>query len=156
MREVYKGLWIGDDSDVEKAREKNYSIVHACKNGPHSHRSLLDYSSQSAPHNSEYLTAKRNKELYLNMVDADSDKFIPTEMVDDAIKFIREHLEKSEHVLIHCNRGESRSAGLGLLVMYELGKLPKSRAIGTFKKLYPKYQPSDGLKSFVEKRLHHD
>lgn len=153
MKEILKGLWIGDDSDVDKAREKNWNIVHACKSGPNSHRSLLGYDTQGAPHNSEYLTAKRNKELYLNMVDSDSDKFIPTEMVDEAIKFIRERLEKSEHVLIHCNRGESRSAGLGLLVMYELGKLPKSRAISTYKKLYPKYAPSKGVESFIRKRL---
>lgn len=153
MKEIYRGLWIGDDSDVDKAREKNWAIVHACKNGDHSHRSLLNYDSAAAPHNSEYLTAKRGKELYLNMVDSDSDKFIPTEMVDEAIKFIREHLEKSEHVLVHCNRGESRSAGIGLLTLYELGKLPKNRAISTFKKLYSKYAPSKGVESFIRKRV---
>lgn len=156
MKELIRGLWVGDDSDVDKAREKNWAIVHCAKDGPHSHRSELKYEGQAAPKGTEYLVAKRGRELYLNLIDPPTDKLVSGEAIDEAIKFAREHLEKHDHVLLHCNQGNSRAPSIALLLLHSLGKLPTSRAIGTFKKLYPKYQPSDGLKSFVEKRLHHD
>lgn len=156
MKELTRGLWLGDSSDVDKAREKGWSILHCLKDGEHSHRSLLKYTSQAAPSGPEYLVAKRGSEMYLNLIDPPTDKLVSGEAVDAGINFAREQLEKGNHVLLHCAQGKSRAPSIALLLLHSLGKLPTSRAIGTFKKLYPKYEPSEGLKSFVRKRLHHD
>jgi predicted protein tyrosine phosphatase len=153
MREVYKGLWVGDDSDVEKAQEKNWAILHCTKDGPHSHRSILGYTAQAAPKGEEYLTAKRGRELYLNLIDPETDKLISDEAVNAGIKFVREHLEKGDHVLVHCNQGNSRAPSIALLVLHSLGKIPAVNAMNLFRKIYPNFAPSNGMKTFVRKRL---
>jgi predicted protein tyrosine phosphatase len=153
MKEVYKGLWVGDDGDVDKAREKNWIILHCCKDGDYSHRSLLKYETQAAPKGDEYLVAKRGREMYLNLIDPETDKLVSSEAVDAGIKFARDHLEKGDHVLVHCNQGNSRGPSVAMLLLYELGKLPSRSAFSSFRRLYPMYAPSNGMKIFVRKRL---
>lgn len=51
----------------------------------------------------------------LNLVDVDNLDWVSPIIVDEAINFIDVSLSQGMNVLIHCNRGMSRSAGLGPL-----------------------------------------
>lgn len=154
MKEVYKGLWVGADKDVPKAKEKGMAIVHAAKDGDFSHRSLLKYTAPGAPKDKEYLSAKRTDNLYLNLVDTDNPNFVPDELVNTALDFIAEELPKKP-VLIHCNKGQSRGPTIAFLYLYKHGKLPYEyyNAVRTFRQLYPDYEPSVGLRMYARNKI---
>lgn len=154
MREVYKNLWIGDENDVARAREKGYAIVSACKDGISSHRQLLGYTSMGAPKSSpEYLVARRKDHLYLNLIDGDDPAYVPDKVIDEALSFISEYLDKGKSVLVHCVEGISRSPSIALLWLVKNGKLPVEGAVRKFKQLYPDYDPSPGIRIYTKQRI---
>jgi hypothetical protein len=153
MIEVYKKLFIGTETDFEvsvKGRE-GWFIVHACKE-PY-HRALLGYSGRGAPKgHPEYLFAKRNKRLFLNLVDADDPAYIPDEIMQEALRFIDDALQSGQKCLVHCNLGESRSPSIGLLYLVMKSLLPigsMAEAETTFKKIYPAYNPKNGMRGYI-------
>jgi predicted protein tyrosine phosphatase len=155
MRELAKNLYVGSDKDVEKARGRGFSIVHACKDGEYSHRSVLNYTSMGAPRGSEYLVAKRNRELYLNLIDTSDPAFVPDGVIDPALDFIQEQRDDGRSVLVHCNHGISRSPTLILLYLYKTGKLPREthKALRLFRQLYPDYDPATGLALYAKRKI---
>lgn len=150
MKELYKNLWVGSEEDVPKARSKGYAIVHACKDGEHSHRQLLGYGSMKAPKNSEYLTARRKDELYLNLIDGEDPSYVPDKLIDAALEFITEQLNEPRPVLIHCVEGRSRGPSLALIWLALNGKI---HSLSQFKKLYPDYEPNVGMKLYTKARV---
>jgi predicted protein tyrosine phosphatase len=154
MREIYKNLYVGSEDDADKAREKGYAIVSACKDGKTSHRQLLGYTSMGAPRSSpEYLVARRKDHLYLNLIDGDDPAYVPDKIIDAALNFISEHLDKGQPVLVHCVEGISRSPSIVLMWLVKNGKLPTEGAVRKFKQLYPDYSPSLGIKIFTKQRI---
>jgi hypothetical protein len=156
MREIYKNLYIGNEDDVPKAKERGYAILSACKDGKVSHRQLLGYTSMGAPKGDDYLLARRPRHLYLNLIDGSDPAFVPDAILDAALSFITEKLDKGESVLVHCVEGRSRSASIGFLWLVKNGKLPANynASARQFQKLYPDYDPSDGIRLAVKKRIH--
>ncbi len=53
--------------------------------------------------------------LILNMVDAKDPELFSKEMIDAALDFMDETLSRGLKVLVHCDRGESRSPSIALL-----------------------------------------
>ena len=153
MKEVFKGLYVGNEDDVTKARERGYAIVSACKDGKTSHRQLLGYETRSAPKNAEYLVARRKDHLYLNLIDGDDPAYVPEKLIDEALSFITEHLDKGQPVLVHCVEGLSRSPSIVLMWLVKNGKLPTEGAVRKFKQLYPDYDPSPGIKIYTKQRI---
>ena len=156
MNQVYKDVFVGDDSDFAKVKDKEgWSILRACKEGDGGHRSVLGYTSQGAPKNSDYLFVKKKDILSLNLIDTHDPDFVPTELIEEALKFIKDERAKDKKVLIACNAGVSRSPSIALLYLYEEGKLPKAynQAIRMFRKLYPKYDPSAGIHIFTRRKI---
>ena len=154
MKEVFKGLYVGNEDDVPKARERGYAIVSACKDGKTSHRQLLGYETRGAPKSSpEYLVARRKDHLYLNLIDGDDPTYIPDKVIDAALSFIAEKLDKGQSVLVHCVEGLSRSPSIVLMWLVKNGKLPTEGAVRKFKQLYPDYDPSPGIKIYTEQRI---
>jgi hypothetical protein len=153
MIEIFPNLFIGtaDDYEFQVKGQLDWMIVHACKE-PY-HRRELGYTSRGAPRNHpEYLIAKRGNRLILNLVDADDPNYIPKEIIDSALAFIREGLSQAGKVLVHCNKGESRSPGLGMLYLaIYTDKLPKEFEIAeqSFRQIYPPYNPSFGMRGFL-------
>jgi len=155
MTEICPGLFIGDQGDYESTvkRQDGWWVVHACKE-PY-HRQLLGYSGRGAPKNHpEYYRAVRGQRLFLNLVDAPNPAYIPKENVDAALQFIRQGLESGGKVLVHCNRGESRSATIGLIyLLRHTPEFPRSSladAEARFRQLYPTYAPAAGMRGFAE------
>jgi predicted protein tyrosine phosphatase len=152
MIEVFKNLYIGNQDDYEFNVKGNdeWAIVHACKE-PY-HRSLLGYTGRGAPKNHpEYLFARRNNRLFLNIVDVDSPDYIAKDIIDTALGFINEVLVNNTKCLVHCNQGESRSPSIGFLYLAANNVLSKDfdTAENEFRKLYPTYNPKNGIRGFI-------
>ncbi|MBM7558224.1 dual specificity protein phosphatase family protein [Halanaerobacter jeridensis] len=153
MKEIHDNLFIGDQSDyeIEVKGKKGWSIVHACKE-PY-HRKALGYKGRGAPKNHpEYLVAKRKNRLILNLIDPDNPNYIPKEIIDKAIKFIEKNLNEERKVLVHCNKGESRSPSIGLLYLAINGYISDESfqlASEEFVSIYPRYNPGLGIKKFL-------
>lgn len=153
MIEVFSNLYIGtvDDYEFRVKSQEGWSVVHACKE-PY-HRRELGYTSRAAPKDHpEYLIAKRENRLILNLVDAPDPAYISKEIIDAALEFIRKGLSEGRKVLVHCNLGESRSPSIGLLYLaIYTEKLSKEFAIAEneFRQIYPSYNPGAGMKGFL-------
>ncbi|MCF7925882.1 MAG: dual specificity protein phosphatase family protein [Candidatus Izimaplasma sp.] len=151
MIEVYDNLYVGNQLDYQRlSKKEDYFIVQACKE-PY-HRRALGYSGRGAPKNHpEYLFAYRDNRLICNLVDANDHKYFSREIIIESLKFIREHLTKNSKVLIHCNKGFSRSTIIAMLYLKEIGELSESfeTAETEIQKLYPNYNPGRGARDFA-------
>jgi predicted protein tyrosine phosphatase len=157
MIEVIPGLFVGTQLDWtdtvhggDNHPKKGWSVVHACKE-PH-HREALRYSSRGAPRDDpEYLIARRDNRLILNLIDADDVRYVPKEIIDAALEFIGIELSRGQKVLVHCNQGASRAPAIALTYMSTIGRLPSdyAEALTAFKALYPPYAPAQGIADFT-------
>ena len=119
MHQIHKNLFVGPRSDYENdvAHRKGWRVVHAAKE-PY-HREAVGYRGTSPPpSHPEYLFAKREHRLMLNLIDAPVEVDIPKAIFDAALAFIYEGLASGDQLLIHCNHGVSRSASIGLLFLW--------------------------------------
>ncbi len=154
MIEIHPNLYIGDEHDYELtvSHESGWSVVHACKE-PY-HRRALGYTGRAAPRDHpEYLIARREGRLILNLVDAPTPEYIPREIIDAALEHIDAGLGAGNRVLVHCNEGRSRSAGIGLLYLAKYtDRLPGDdfiRSEEAFRSIYPPYNPKQGMRGYM-------
>ncbi len=102
----------------------------------------------------EYVLARRGNRLILNLVDASDPAYIPTQIIDAALEFVREGLALGDRVLVHCNLGESRSPSIGLLYLavytHELPITTLEEAETAFRLRYPAYNPKPGIRGFLQ------
>lgn len=159
MIEVYSNLFVGDEIDYELnvAAQEGWAVVQACKE-PY-HRQALGYRGRRPPEgHHESLVARRGHRLILNMVDARDPALFPKEMIDAALDFIHEALDKGLKVLVHCDRGDSRAPSIALLYMAaRLGELPTESleaAEEKFRTLYPNYNPKPGIYGHLRQNWH--
>lgn len=154
MKEIITNLFIGDENDCRLIRGQNeWAIIHACKFP--CHRDALGYKyklPQSHPH---YLVYKSGLNLYLNMVDMEQElqPGFTNPIMESSIEFIEKHIDPKK-VLIHCNQGLSRSPSIGLVYLSILGHIRQddfNKAVFDFHKLYPNYDPGNGIKLYLSK-----
>lgn len=155
MIEIYPQLHVGSQQDYEhRVRiQPGWKVVHACKE-PY-HRQALGYSGRAAPKaHPEYLIARREHRLILNLVDAPDPAYIPKEIIDCALDFIYQSLTTKANVLIHCNEGASRAPSIGLLYLAShtdcFEKHDLDTALVEFRKLYPPFNPAAGMFGFLQ------
>lgn len=152
MIEVKPRLYVGDESSwtaIQASVGRGWAVVHACKE-PH-HRQAVGYTGRSPDKNHpEYLVAKRDQEIMLNMVDAPTSKFFSQQLIAPALDFMGHyHFEQGEKVLVHCNQGHSRSP---MVVMFYMApELPEKfqDAIIEFGKLYPPLNFGNGCLEYA-------
>ena len=154
MEEIIRGLYLGSDKDVEKAKARGYARLCVCKDGPDSHRGMLGYTTMSAPKGKDYLAVREDDIMALNVIDVDDPLMIPDEALDEGLKFIHEMQEKGRILLVHCNAGHSRSPSLTLMYLRAVGEMPDSfvRAEKIFRTIYPDYDPGIGMNARVRER----
>jgi len=145
---------VGSEMDYEKVvrHQDGWWVIHACKE-PY-HRQLLGYRGRGAPKiHPEYLMAERGNRLFLNLVDADDPAFIPKQIMDASLRFIKNALQTGGRVLVHCNEGESRSPAIGLLYLATYTDAIPRRSLADaetrFRQLYPAYSPKGGMRGFL-------
>lgn len=157
MTEVFNNLYVGDEryyeSNIRLKNKDEWNIVHVCKE-PY-HRQALRYSGRGAPKNHpEYLVAKRDRRLILNLIDAGSPKYMSKEIIDKALEFNEESLSNDQKVLVHCNQGRSRSPGIAILYLAQKGEISSESFQQTrneLKEIYPRYSLAGGMRGFLEK-----
>lgn len=156
MIEIHPNLYIGNENDYEsKVRSKmGWCVVHACKD-PY-HRQALGYTGRAAQkEHPEYLIARRDNRLILNLVDAPDPAYIPGEIIDAALDYIDSNLKAGNRVLVHCNEGRSRSAGIGLLYLTKYTDQFKRKDFiqseAMFRLIYPPYNPKSGIRGYMMK-----
>ncbi len=153
MVEIYENLFIGSADDYEKdvRFREGWEVVHACRE-PY-HRRALGYTGRGAPkHHPEYLIARRENRIILNLIDAGTPKYIPKEIIDASLEFISTAIAFQHKCLVHCNQGFSRAPSLGFLFLASKGLLSENfdEAFGEFLQLYPYYNPGNGMYCFVK------
>ena len=148
MIEIMPNLFVGNQMDTENF---DGAILHCCKD-PH-HRQMVGYTTKALPKDHpEYLWAVRGSRMALNMVDVDKPEYFAESMVNAALDFVREKLNAGQKVLVHCNQGQSRGPGMGLLCMRDSMPDDFKEAEKKFKEIYPDYNPRNGIREYV--RLH--
>lgn len=153
MVEILQNIFIGNQDDYEQnvRFQKNWAVVHACKE-PY-HRQALGYSGRGADKNHpEYLIAVRGDRLILNLVDVDNPEWVSPIIIDKAMEFINEKSGEGKSVLIHCNQGMSRSAVIGLLYLATKDKCSNmdfNTAEIQYMDIYPHYNPAKGMRDYA-------
>lgn len=157
MIKVCPNLHVGSERDEQSIRgQVGWFFIHACKE-PY-HRQALGYTGRAAAKtHSEYLIARRNGRLVLNLVDVDDPNYIPAEIVDAALDAVRDNIQHSK-ILLHCNQGQSRSPGIALLYLLKhtdvLGEKEMAAAIAAFRTIYPPYAPARGMADYIQLNWH--
>jgi hypothetical protein len=148
------GIYVGDETDYAEnvSMQKGWAVVHACKE-PY-HRQAIGYTGRAcSKDNPEYLIALRGNRLMLNLVDVEDPNWIAPIIVDTALGFINEKIAEGFNVLVHCNKGESRAAGIGMLYLASIGAFADMdflQAEEEYKKSF--YAPCDmagGMRGYV-------
>ncbi len=153
MLEVHSNLYVGNQNDYDHQviHLPGWAVVHACKE-PY-HRQALGYRGPGVPKNHpEYLLARRDDRLILNMVDVDNPAYFAPTMIDAALDFMVEMLASGKKVLVHCNQGESRGPGIALLYLLRAKLLMATtleEAEVKFRALYPAYAPKPGIRGYI-------
>lgn len=154
MKEIIENLYVGNQEDYETKVfiPSEWSFVLAAKEPWH--RQTLGYTGRAASKDDpEYLMAKRDNKLILNLVDAPRPEFFNKDIIDAGLDFIKEELNKGKKVLVCCNQGESRSPSIALLYLVKYKYIDVDtleEAESEFLKLYPNYNPGAGMRGFVK------
>lgn len=157
MIEVYPNLYVGSEQDETSLRgQPGWYFIHACKE-PY-HRQALGYSGRAvAKSHPEYLIAKRQGRLILNLVDANDPNYIPADIIDAALIAIKDNIQHSK-ILLHCNQGHSRSPGIAFLFLLRhttiLEKTDISSALSSFRSIYPNFNPARGIAEYIHINWH--
>jgi hypothetical protein len=149
--QVYPGLFVGPGIDAQTF----YGHILHCAKEPWFMDSLVrlvKYKKgiEVCP------TAIRisDREMALNMIDAENLEYFSDEMVNAGLDFITETFAEGESILLHCNQGLSRSPSMAFLWMFEHGFLDKEfrYAVPQFKKLYHDWSPGNGIWAYLRHR----
>ena len=147
--EVTPGLFVcGDDEAAPFIRGKDYPW----------HRQMVGYKTKSAPEGPERLFARRGNHMALNLIDVrqlgpGGHAYAPAEVFRVAFEFISERMASGDHVLVHCNKGESRSPTIALLWMLQNDLLSPDAPLPMFEQLYRNFLPSEGMKAYIREQL---
>jgi hypothetical protein len=154
MIEIYPNLFVGSQSDYENnvRWQPGWRIVQAARE-PY-HRDALGYKGRGAPKDHpEYLVAKRDDRLILNLIDSDRPAPVPRQIIDAVLTFIEGSLAAGNRVVVHCNEGRSRAPAIGLLYLAArtdmFADLNYSEAHARFEGLYLLCQPSPAIRAFL-------
>jgi hypothetical protein len=152
MIEVHKNLFVGADIDENSIRgQSGWFVIHACKE-PY-HRQALGYSGRAASKDHpEYLIARRDGCLILNLVDVDNVSFVSPVIIDAALEAIAANIA-TRNVLVHCNQGQSRSPSIAFLYLLRhtdsFEGLTQNEALSKFGAIYPPFSPARGMADFI-------
>ena len=157
MIKVLENLYIANQKEYEMTAlsESEYSVLLAAKEP--FHREALGYTGRAASkEDPEYLMAKRDNKLILNLVDAPKAEFFDSLLVHTGVMFIEDEISKGKKVVVVCNQGESRSASLTLLYLLKCGIINGDTLEDVeveFLRLYPRYNPGKGIREFMKKNF---
>ena len=155
ITKIIDGLYLGDKEGLPEAERRGYSVLAACKDGsPDCHRAVLGYTELGAPKDQNYYFIQRGDHMALNLIDSDNPDFIPDEVIDAGLDFLKEQRNAGKKIFIHCIAGHSRSPSIMLMFLRAIGEMPERflRAEHKFSALYPEYDPGKGMRAHARAR----
>lgn len=154
MENIIRGLYLGSEDSVGKAKERGMARLCMCKDGPDSHRHMLGYTTMAAPKGENYLWVRKKDVLAVNIIDLDDPTMIPDECIDVGLLFIKEMQDKKKDLFVHCNHGHSRSPSTVLMYLRATGEMPDGFVTSEkkFRYLYPPYDPGVGMRAHARER----
>lgn len=154
--EVIDRLYVGGNEEYSSVKgHKGWSWLRVCKEaGPDCHREVVGYETRGAPPGKDYLAARRGKLMALNCLDVDDPAYIPDEMIDEGLRFLKERYDAGDKVLSACNSGHHRGPTMMLMFLRAIGEMPDSFVASEkkYRTLYPKYDPKVGMRSHARER----
>jgi len=157
MIELYKNLFVDNDlipcMDLKTIHNLDFAVVHACKHP--CHKRLVGYASNLSQDHPNYLIAKQEDHLALNIVDlaTELDSKFTNAIFYESFVFIHKHLTAGRKVLVHCNKAFSRSPSIILAYLSNRGILVNGSyflAAESFKQTYPFYNPNTGIALYLK------
>lgn len=149
-------IYIGTKEEYNLALEKGMNIVCALNrcNGFVTHQSVVGWTGRGCDKdNPHYLFKREDKAIYLNMIDGDNPDYIHDSMIDAALNFMKEKLDKDEEVFIYCSLGESRSPSIALMYLLENELINRDiESCRKFQAEYSKYKPNTGVFLYIKNR----
>ena len=156
LLEVIDRLYVGDEEAVPQAEKRGMSILAACKDGSiDCHRAVLGYTTLGAPKDKNYyFVQKDSKHMALNLIDTEDAAFIPNEVVNAGLNFLKREYGAGKKVFSHCVAGHSRGPTMAMMFMRAIGELPHGFATSekVFRTLYPHYNPNTGMRAYARAR----
>lgn len=150
MKKVIENIYVGTTEDCFHDMRKDWAVVHACKHP--CHKTAVGYKKNIQKSHKHYLTFVNGKHLYLNIIDTYS-SFFPFELFEVSMRFISSFHKKGINVLVHCNKGESRSSSLILVYLAKeteyISRLEYDLAREDFYRLCPTHIPRIGIDKFL-------
>lgn len=149
MKQLTNNLYIGNREEVIKQswNESEWSLVLAAKTF---HKAILGYKGNAAPKDENYLFFYKRNALVLNLIDAQDPNYISRQCIDETLTFIDKEIKSGKKVLVACDKGQSRSAGICYLYMHSKGLV---KSLAEFKEIYPETELGEGMKFVVRERV---
>lgn len=151
MEQIYDRLYLGTDYDCFKGNG-DWTVVHACKSP--CHQRAVNYRGCLPNSHPNYLILEIKNNLYLNIIDPPQPLFKP-QLFISFLDFSRRHWNSGNNILIHCNRGESRSPSLALMFLAKhisiISNDSYDQAKEGFKIVFPAYAPGQGIQIYLRK-----
>lgn len=156
MYKIYKTVHLGSALSYENLDNKDkWFIVQATQD---------EYNKALYEENNKYIKStdnlnwlEINNRLVLNLEDCNNVCQINGKAIEKALNTIDLKLQQNKNILVHCKFGMSRSASIVLLYLYKFTNFFKSTDFleveEKFKKIYPPYRPTSGIRSFVMESL---
>lgn len=150
-------LYIGNDNDcnytvnISDQPEFQWATIHACKT---CHQRALGYKGNMDSNDHHYIVFEKLDNLFLNIVNMEQPLLAQYALpiFKAALDFIERKIVTCD-VLVHCNKGESRSPSIALLYLAKRAKLISSdnfqNARQEFLKIVPHYSPCKGIEYFL-------
>jgi len=151
MKLVAPQLYVGtiDDYNDLSINESWYTVSLA--KDP-LHRQMVGYTGRACDKsNPEYLYAVRENGIFCNLIDVDDVNYIHKSIIDAAVDYAVIAINRKKNVLVCCNKAESRSPIIAMLIMKRFGyfkNLSFEESEIEFKKIYSQYNPKRGMQDY--------
>jgi hypothetical protein len=155
MHQLAPNLFIGSRFALARIRtQSEYAVVHASHEA---HKRLLGYR-HGAPKNAEYYIARRQNQLYVNIITKNDQTFYHPSLFEDSAKFIHEHRSAGRDVYIYSEQGGNRPSGIALVYLAQERLIPHEsfdEALAELQQRYPLCTLRSGLAKYIRHNWEH-
>ena len=148
---IHDRIRVGDKTDcaVGLCQDSGEAVVHAAKT---CHRQAVGYKGNLSKDHTNYLSLEYKNDLFLNIIDPDLPLF-RLEVFQLFRQFARDHYNRGDNLLLHCDQGNSRAPSLAMLFLAKelgvIGSESYEAAVYEFLPIYPTFAPGAGIKQFM-------